>query len=95
MRPDAQTVSQDQLFEMYEGAGSRADHAGIKDFGSFAAASGIDAFYIDGSFTYAKERMWVVVNRAKLAVQNEFVTFHGATEAFDKAVGVAKFDLTA
>ena len=68
LKPKARTIGEDQ---------NRAERAGITDFGTYAAALGCDAVFINGAFTYCQERMWVVLNRGELVIQKHGLEYAG------------------
>ena len=75
LKPKALTKSMEEMNERFHEAKNRARRAGIGDVGTFSAASGIDAFYVDGSFSYTDERVWVVLNRRVLVLQENGLIF--------------------
>jgi DUF971 family protein len=48
---------------------NRARAAGITDIGTYAAALGFDAYYADGIYDDADERIYTVLNRGSLLIQ--------------------------
>jgi hypothetical protein len=50
---------------------NRARSSGITDVGTFAAALGFDAYYADGVYNDTAERIYTVLNRGAIYVQNK------------------------
>jgi hypothetical protein len=50
---------------------NRAKRAGINDLGAFAAALGFDAFFADYVYDDTDERVYTVLNRGTLSLQNQ------------------------
>ena len=63
-------MDSEELRDCFREDRNRTRGVGITDFGTYAAAIGLDGFYVDEHFTYSKERTWIVVNRRALVLQN-------------------------
>jgi hypothetical protein len=73
LRPTAKTLDIEELLEDYGSDKNGVRKAGISDLGTYAAARGFDAFWIDEHFTYSRERTWNVVNRTGLLLQRRSI----------------------
>jgi hypothetical protein len=77
LKPDTKTMAIENLLEAYRGDRNRVRSAGLSDLGTYAAARGVDAFWIDEHFTYSSERTWNVVNRTALILQRTSIRVYG------------------
>ena len=69
LKKEAVIMGLDQLRAERQADKNRLRRMGIEDLGTFAAALGIDAFWVEEPFDYAREKTWIVVNRAMLFAQ--------------------------
>jgi hypothetical protein len=76
IKKDAKVAAYETLWTDYVDSKSKANRAGIKDVGAFAAVLGFDAFYADGAYVGGPcadikgEMVYVVLNRGAMMVQN-------------------------
>lgn len=69
LKPTAKVVDCDDLRDDLRQNRNRAKSAGITDIGTFAAALGIDAYFVDGVYPDTNERIYTVLNRGCLSLQ--------------------------
>lgn len=73
LKKDARIAECDDLRSDLQDNRNRAREAGITDVGAFAACLGFDAFYADNMYDDCDERVYTVLNRGVLLLQNRCV----------------------